>query len=306
MLTATCFLRFTSSLTFQLEPPEALFRSLTLVFFDNACSEYTFLVRYFEALPHKRTRFAKTSAGSDVDSHEPMSPRTSNPPTPLTEIPETGLFDADDTFAPSEVATAISDPHHTMRADADEADEGDLVQLSGAEQVALKGRGAADEMFKKVFEPVIGTWIAFSRSLLTPTPPALLPLLCMMQLTDQLLNLATIRGCASVLTGPLLQFKMDAWPVFQKRFQEDIEAIQLLTGDGEGPAGSTSSSANASFTGWMRSATAGALAGVGMGGKTSVTEDGAVTIASRYAGLYSRIAHLSSSARLPEKRKVGA
>lgn len=80
----------------------------------------------------------------------------------------------------------------------------------------------------------------FSKSLLSPTPP-LLPLLSMIRLNDALLAAATARGCASPLQAPLLAFKMEAWPLFQRVMSEHTNSLRrLATG---APAGSASSSA---------------------------------------------------------------
>lgn len=282
-------------------PPEALYRSLTLVFFDNACSEYAFIVRYFEALasstPHRRVHHSSSGTNgrgsSRIGSDGPLSPPGSVPPTPISETDEYSFHGDEDGPAPSESASVIGG---TTGPPLPGDSEGDLVQLSRSEQAALKGRGAADELFKKIFEPVIGTWLAFSRALLAPTPPPLMPLLCMIQLTDQLLNLATARGTASVLTGPLLQFKMEAWPLFQKQLQEEIETVARLAGE---TVSSAASSSMMDFGGWMKSASATLGAASGLG-KTTVDQTTIALIATRYASLYSQIAHLSSTARLPE------
>lgn len=250
------------------------------------------------------------------------------PATPITEWEEGDTFRSqdDDGPAPSDSASVAGGqlPLHlresaglgviseasTPTVDEEDGDDehhkGDLVQLSKAEQSALKGRGAADEIFKKIFEPVTGTWLAFSRSLLTSTTPLpLMSLLCMIQLTDHLLDLSSVRGAASVLTGPLLQFKMEAWPLFQRRFQDEIEAVLRLAG--EEPSGSSAGSGAAAggykmMQGWMSSASA-TLSG---GRSTSVSEEGLLLIAARYGSLYSQVAQLTHVARLPESLGAGS
>jgi hypothetical protein len=319
----------------QKEPPEALYRSLALVFFDNACSEYTFIVRYFETLVssqrhhqvtgrHGSARRSSRAAGSEGI----MSPTGSIPPTPITEWEEGDTFRTqdDDGPPPSDSASVAGGqlPLHlresaglgviseasTPTFDDEDGDnehhKGDLVQLSKAEQSALKGRGAADEIFKKIFEPVTGTWLTFSRALLTSTTPLpLMSLLCMIQLTDHLLDLSSVRGAASVLTGPLLQFKMEAWPLFQRRFQDEIEAVLRLAGEEPTSGSSGSGAASGGYKmmqGWMSSASA-TLSG---GRSTSVSEEGLLQIAARYGSLYSQVAHLTHVARLPETLGAGS
>lgn len=327
--------------------PEALYRSLSLVFFDNACSEFTFLVRYFEALPSATTSRSgrsglastlkrqsgaaaqmRSRSGSTMTASGPFSPSSSGPPTPISESWPEGDWsidegDEDESIAPSEIE--VHDP-------------GSLVQLTQVEQKLLKGRGASAELFRKIFEPVIGTWLNFSRALLygssmgststisSPSNAApgagtsavhatsslaglsstltggaagldvatvgalpLMPLLTMLRLTDQLLDLAEKRGVGSVLTAPLLQFKMEAWPLAQRRFGVEIDAVLKLAGQG----GKGSASSNSG--GWFGGAFGSSSSSNKEAALQAVSEDHVLLIVARYASLFSQIAALTSS-----------
>lgn len=226
-------------------------------------------------------RKAKQPRPSEGAPRSLLSPGSSIPPTPISELSEgeaSGDVTQEEGPAPSDSAS--------VAVEQDDVKQGDLVQLSSSEKQALKGRGGPSELFKKIFEPVTNTWLNFSRSLLNPSYASLplIPLLCMILLTDQLLSLASIRGVEEVLMGPLLQFKMEAWPLFQKRFQEGIDSIQRLAGAGD---------AASTMSGWMKSATALAT---GKGSSvSSLTEGNLQTIATRYASFYSQICHLTSA-----------
>lgn len=365
-------------------PPEALFRSLSLVFFDNACSEFTFLVRYFEALPNpssKRntgaasrrrsaamSKAARSRSGSATASSQnaqgAFSPSSTAPPTPIEEewqgdestiaddtlaedtlTLEDGSIDGGDADTPSQLSDA-----GTRSAS---AEGGNLVQLSPLEQELLKGRGASAELFKKIFEPVLATWLNFAQAILYGIAPSstaaaasgttasgsggasgsangggnslagfvssvagsasssgpgrgsgasplpLLPLLTMLRLTDQLLRLAEQRGTDVVLTGPLLQFKMEAWPLAQRKFTEEIDAVSRLAGVQDAKASSSSSSSGSSwwgaFGGGGGSSSSSASAERAKEALKALTEDDVLLIAARYATLFSQIALLTSS-----------
>lgn len=356
-----------------LAPPEALFRSLSLVFFDNACSEFTFLVRYFEALSTVDTAAARREAWTAVNSRSRsaatlakttlnrsglastppdnvLSPTSIAPPLPVFEE-----WDADgdttlaDDAVPEETMTFESlvedgrGPPSESGAEAaqtNELSDGNLVRLSMTERKLLKGRGASAELFRKVFDPVIGTWLNFARAILyenaipltvgassgtgvaskasgassgtsslnplsnlvgvtggsgggiASTPLPLMPLLTMLHLLDQLLNLADERGVSSVLTEPLLLFKMEAWPLAQRKFNEEIDAMTRLAG----VAGSKSSShSGGSWWGALSGPSGGGSAERAQEALKSLAEDDVLVIAARYATLFAQVARLTST-----------
>ncbi|CAO1619158.1 unnamed protein product [Parajaminaea phylloscopi] len=359
-------------------PPEALFRSLSLVFFDNACSEFTFLVRYFDSLPVTNpSHLNKSKAAPGLLRRTSSTTATSQGPRsrsgsasivtadsvvagsagPATPVSETWARDEDTTIGDETVADetmtaaslageADSPPPSETAASAMVGGGGNLVQLSVAEREHLRGRGASVELFRKVMDPVLGSWLNFARAILygTPfssaagpsnnaaagsttgnakastsgftsltsfvgagpgsassasTPLPLMPLLIMIRLVDQLLQLAEQRGADSVLTTPLLQFKMEAWPLAQRKFSDEIDAITRLAGTNSNKASTTSGSAS-----WW-----GALSGGGNAGATekaqqdalkALAEDDLLLVASRYAALFIQVARLTS----PSQRGV--
>lgn len=252
-------------------------------------------MRYFEATPAGRRR---RRGQADVGAHSVLSPGSSVPPTPISELSEGEAASGDMTLGEDGQGPAPSDSVSVVAAGVDagangerDDSEGDLVQLSTAERHSLKGRGGSSELFKKIFEPVINTWLNFSRSLLSPAYATLplLPLLSMIMLTDQLLHLASVRGVEEVMMGPLLQLKMEAWPLFQKRFQEEIDSVNRAAGGSGGNDGG-------SVGDWMKSAIGSVGRGGGGGGGVSLSEEALATVGTRYANLYSQIAHLTSGA----------
>lgn len=332
-------------------PPEAVLRSISLVFFDNACSEFTFLVRYFEAL--------QTVGGSRRRKVRPMGPLRTSSRTAGGQRSRSGSTttagDGDTTFTSSRADETIDeedsevDPSESASVaqgvedelvEEDEIDHSNdptnLVQLSKREQALLQGRGASAELFRKVFEPVVGTWLNFCRAVLhgsstntkavasastpasgggagggagqaasaalggasTSYPPlGLMPLLISLRLIDRLLALAEERGAGAVLTGPLLQFKMEAWPLAQRRFTSEIDAVARLAG-----AGAASSSAG---SGWFSSFGLGGSSGAA-GEVKPLPDSTVVLIAGRYAALFSQVAALVSVPLSSQQRQTAA
>ena len=127
--------------------------ALSLVLVDNVCSEYTFIVRFFEAI--------------SSDDDRLLDPR------PVGETPGVASVDS---------ASAVEE---------DEV-EASVVQLSRHEQAQLRGRGASEEVFRQIMEPAVTTWTTFVKSLLPSsslTASAYFALLSMVQLNDALLAL---------------------------------------------------------------------------------------------------------------------
>ena len=217
--------------------PENLFRSLSLVLLDNACSEYTFLVRFFEGIS---------------DDVEPATSR------------------ADERSKASTVGGAVGPDESASVTGADETvdeeagPEATVVQLGAAEQRRLKGRGASDEIFKQVMEPSVATWVTFSKTLLSVptstttavvsaataatggggssgtgmTPGGYFSLLSMLTLNDALLELLTARGCTSSLVeSALMGFKITAYPLVKRFLDDQISALSSLSSPSSSSAG---------------------------------------------------------------------
>ncbi|GAC76504.1 vacuolar sorting protein VPS52 [Moesziomyces antarcticus T-34] len=170
--------------------PENLFRSLSLVLVDNVCSEYTFIVRFFEAI--------------SSDDDRLLDPR------PAGETPGVASVDS---------ASAVEE---------DEV-EASVVQLSRHEQAQLRGRGASEEVFRQIMEPAVTTWTTFVKSLLPSsslTVSAYFALLSMVQLNDALLALVSSRGCDnSLVTSAMMGFKLDSYPHLKRFLDDQIAAL---------------------------------------------------------------------------------
>ncbi|SPO38393.1 related to VPS52 - component of the Golgi-associated retrograde protein complex [Pseudozyma flocculosa] len=201
--------------------PESLFRAISLVMVDNSCSEYTFLVRFFENLQDDTvvvvapTPSALKAAAGDGSNGGALGDDGSR----------AGTAPGDEDAEP-EAAAAEPEP------------EPSVVQLSRSEQRQMKGRGASDEIFKQVLEPALSTWTTFTKSLLTPAPP-LLSLLTMLRLNETLLKLVESRGCSTPLVeSALMGFKIQAFPILKRQFDEQIEALRRFNaGSGGGGGG---------------------------------------------------------------------
>lgn len=275
--------------------PENLFRSLSLVLLDNACSEYTFLVRFFEGI------------GSEDDAVKP-TPATGGSGASTASTPVQGAV------GPDESASATGADDTTLGGGADDeaaGPEATVVQLSAAEQHRLKGRGASEEIFKQIMEPAVSTWVAFTKTLLTPatsagaslaasatsvvsstvtgsagggssvvgTPAGYMAVLSMVQLNDAVLSVLKARGCGNALVeSALMGFKIQAYPLVKRFLDEQIAALAALS------SSATTSSASASGGMW------GMLSTLTSSSATSanqqLTAARAEVVAVRYAALF--------------------
>ncbi|KAJ1029789.1 hypothetical protein NDA13_003030 [Ustilago tritici] len=247
--------------------PENLFRSLSLVLIDNACSEFTFLVRFFQGI------------SEDL---------------PSTQEARVGEESADTSQA------GDATPTHS-----ETGPEPSVVQLSLTEQSKMKGKGATEEIFRQIMEPCITTWSNFATSLLMPPGSAAssiaasatsvvsassiatggvggvgayFSLLSMLTLNDALSGLVQARGCSnSVLESALMRFKITAYPLAKRFLDDQIASLSTLSNPG-----SASSSASAGVWGVLNSLTSTNSA------SATLTEQLGEAIAIRYASLFTK------------------
>ncbi|EPQ26611.1 uncharacterized protein PFL1_05932 [Pseudozyma flocculosa PF-1] len=258
--------------------PESLFRAISLVMVDNSCSEYTFLVRFFENLQDDTvvvvapTPSALKAAAGDGSNGGALGDDGSR----------AGTAPGDEDAEP-EAAAAEPEP------------EPSVVQLSRSEQRQMKGRGASDEIFKQVLEPALSTWTTFTKSLLTPAPP-LLSLLTMLRLNETLLKLVESRGCSTPLVeSALMGFKIQAFPILKRQFDEQIEALRRFNA-GSGGGGGGADAGGGGGAGLMKGmfrVVASAGGGAASADATGTGRDeGVKMVARRYASLFSRMVYL--------------
>ncbi|CBQ71759.1 conserved hypothetical protein [Sporisorium reilianum SRZ2] len=277
--------------------PENLFRSLSLVLLDNACSEYTFLVRFFEGIGSEDDAAQAERAGGGSKGSAASTPG------------------AGATVGPDESASVTGGDDTVGGADDDAAGpEPTVVQLSAAEQRRLKGRGASDEIFKQIMEPSVSTWVSFTKTLLTPatsagaslaasatsvvsstvtgssnaggagssvasTPAGYFALLSMIQLNDALLDMLRARGCSNALVETaLMGFKIQAYPLVKRFLDDQIAALAALTS-----SPSASSTSASGMWGMLSTLTTSSLTS-----HLSLTSSLAEALVLRYASLFTK------------------
>lgn len=266
---------------------EALFRSLSLTFLDNASSEYCFLARFFEGIDLDVGQNPGAKAGSMLGSQTSGSSAVKvrhadaeEDEGPLPE--ESASAKGDDDEDPNDGTAAIS-----------QAAQGTVVRLSDLEKARIRGRGAIDELWKQVMEPVVGTYTSFVNSIVALHLP-LIPLYTMLKLNDRLLAELEERGVASVLQGTLMAFKLNAWPMLQKQFDDAIESVKRLRTGAAGGGGSGVAAAATNLLGGF----GGLFGGQQSSGSGNVQESGTAgvvqLVCGRYAHLYSSIVQLNS------------
>jgi vacuolar protein sorting-associated protein 52 len=271
---------------------EALFRSLSLTFLDNASSEYCFLARFFEGIDLEANKKGK-NGGSASESQITGSSAVKVRHADAHESVAGKATDTDDGPLPEESASAQGDlDDEEGDGVAPEEEQGTVTRLSALEKSRIGGRGALDELWKQVMEPVVGTYTKFVTSIIALHPP-LIPLYTMLKLNDCILAEVEIRGVSSVLQGNFMSFKLKAWPMMQKQFDEAIESVKKLKAGSAGVGGGAAMAAAAS------SLFGGFFGGSSQQGSANQTANGGTDnvihlVCTRYARLFSTIVHLNN------------
>lgn len=257
-------------------PVEALFRSLSLTLLDNGTSEYCFLARFFEGVD-VQGGVANGVGGSTITSSVDSSS--------AVKVKKKDAIDADndDGPLPEESASVQGHDEDGVEGEEDEAPAGTVVGLSEMEKRRLRGRGAIDGLWKQVMEPVMGTYNTFVTSILA-TQPSLLSLYTMLKLNENILATVQDRGATSILQGTFMTFKLKAWPLLQKQFDDVLESVKKVKTEGAGGGASLLGSFGGLFAG---SAATSAAA-------KEAHDEVLRLICTRYARLYSSIARLNS------------
>jgi len=250
--------------------PELLYRSLSLVLFDNACSEYAFIVRFFDQLP------SPTSLAED-------------------DYDEEDEDEAEDTVG--ELGSGFNGSFSLASGPSRRRSVTNITRLTMKEQRTQQGRVAADELWKQVMEPALGHWLSFIKVVLnaSATPPPLLSLATMLRLTAHLLSASLARGASSVLHPVLLAFRNEAGPLLRKSLEDNIESVRKVADVAAAAAGVSTStgSENAGGAGGLFGGLVRVAAGGGGTTPEKVTDDFVRLVASRYARAYSSLAELS-------------
>ncbi|KAL1747657.1 Sac2 family-domain-containing protein [Schizophyllum fasciatum] len=177
------------------EPLEALFRSLLLVFMDNATAEYTFISSFFINEPLQPTA---------TDSSNLFSP------TLLSPTHEEASFGGSELGEKRRTASVSSF---------------NLTAPSFA--TALKeDQAAADSIWKQVMDSVLEYVQTFVKGALEPTPPVV-PLLTMIRLTEDVVAEVQKRGCPPV-ESYIFALRLQLWPAFQKAMSDHVDALKKV------------------------------------------------------------------------------
>ncbi|TFK75767.1 Vps52-domain-containing protein [Pluteus cervinus] len=181
------------------EPMEALWRSLLLVFMDNATAEYNFIANFFSIAPPLVADDASTS----LTSPTPMSPDRATFADNRSDDGGLGVL------TPRRVISSSSAVGSTL-----------FAPTPKQEQVNL------DAIWKPIFDPVLEYCQTFLRSLLEPLPPVI-PLLTMIRLTEAVVSEVQLRNSPPVETF-IYTLRLQMWPVFQKAMAEHIDSLKKL------------------------------------------------------------------------------
>ncbi|KNE93243.1 hypothetical protein PSTG_13356 [Puccinia striiformis f. sp. tritici PST-78] len=187
------------------QPPEALFRSLSLVAMDNAISEWSFANHFF----------GQPALGIDQQNID-STDSTLFPNTPLSGSGRSTPMVRKASFVSS---IADSDSYLT-------GTPSEINSNNGANE--QKSQTAIDLVFKQVIEPVLEYHKTFTNSLLSGNDlPDTNSIYAMIQLNEGLL-LAASKNCGT-FENHLMAIKMKLWPIFQIKMNKEIESLNLLS-----------------------------------------------------------------------------
>ncbi|KAA1085491.1 hypothetical protein PGT21_008936 [Puccinia graminis f. sp. tritici] len=189
------------------QPPEALFRSLSLVAIDNAISEWSFANHFFGQL----------SLGTQQvpESGSTLFPNTSR----LDLGPASVSGSSTPMIRKGSFVSSIADSDSYFTGSPSE-----MNSNSGMNE--QKTQTAIDLVFKQVIEPVFEYHKTFTSSLLTMNDlPDTNSIYAMIQLNEGLLSAAST-NCPAFETH-LMAIKMKLWPIFQTKMNKEIESVSL-------------------------------------------------------------------------------
>ncbi|KAI9629797.1 hypothetical protein KEM48_012623 [Puccinia striiformis f. sp. tritici PST-130] len=187
------------------QPPEALFRSLSLVAMDNAISEWSFANHFF----------GQPALGIDQQNID-STDSTLFPNTPLSGSGRSTPMVRKASFVSS---IADSDSYLT-------GTPSEINSNNGANE--QKSQTAIDLVFKQVIEPVLEYHKTFTNSLLSGNDlPDTNSIYAMIQLNEGLL-LAASKNCGT-FENHLMAIKMKLWPIFQIKMNKEIESLNLFS-----------------------------------------------------------------------------
>ncbi|KAG6903492.1 hypothetical protein C0995_005515 [Termitomyces sp. Mi166 len=180
------------------EPVEALFRSLLLVFMDNATAEYTFVKTFFS-----------------VDASLPMKESSNSMLSPPLWSPDRATF--------ADQRSVAGSDYGGQRV----VSAGIVNALNTVETASKEEQAVTDALWKQIMDP------SFLKSTLDPIPPVI-PLLTMIRLMEDVVVEVQKRNCPPV-EFYVFGLRLQMWPVFQKAMAENADALKKLAeGGGSG------------------------------------------------------------------------
>ncbi|KAL8281183.1 hypothetical protein RQP46_006541 [Phenoliferia psychrophenolica] len=204
-------LAFMASDTSFRPPPEALFRSVSLVLMDNAETEHAFIASFFGQ-----------HSILTVVTPRPESP-TLFSPTPSEPPPRAGGDqDGGESVGGSEAGRASA--------------SGSMV--SKEERGEKLRRTVIDGLWKSVMEPAQEYARNFVAGLLEPTsPPSPTSLVAMIRLNEAVIGLLVDSQRCPPMEAHLLGLRMQLWPAFSKVMNAQVDSLRRINGAGAAPAG---------------------------------------------------------------------
>ncbi|ETW83870.1 hypothetical protein HETIRDRAFT_155219 [Heterobasidion irregulare TC 32-1] len=181
---------------------ESLFRSCMLVLMDNGTAEYSFVTMFFAPEPNLP---ASSSKDSDANMFSPK------------------LFPADDLQSVQDTDFGVTTPR-ASRHRTESLFSTDSMPLD--QTLTKEEQNALNTVWKQIMDPALEHAQNFARAAFEP-PPAVIPLLTMIRLTESVMLEVQKRGC-SPLESFVFGLRLQMWPLFQKAMSDQVDALKKL------------------------------------------------------------------------------
>lgn len=181
---------------------ESLFRSCMLVLMDNGTAEYSFVTMFFAPEPNLP---ASSSKDSDANTFSPK------------------LFPADDLQSVQDTDFGVTTPR-ASRHRTESLFSTDSMPLD--QTLTKEEQNALNTVWKQIMDPALEHAQNFAHSAFE-SPPAVIPLLTMIRLTESVMLEVQKRGC-SPLESFVFGLRLQMWPLFQKAMSDQVDALKKL------------------------------------------------------------------------------
>ncbi|KAI8459709.1 Sac2 family-domain-containing protein [Phakopsora pachyrhizi] len=230
------------------QSPETLFRSLSLVVADNSISEFNFVTNFFgqsssSTIKRKEKSFvsnlsdSQTRSSSSSLKNHPLSTTTSRNDESINLLSSNDGHETNRNSKPmldrktSVVSSSIGDSESAFNGSGSDA----TTLNQPYKSTRIKSQTAVDLVWKQVIEPVLEYHKMFTTKFSNVNEiPDTTSLYSMIKLNESLLkSISRNLSLSSTFESHLMSIKLQLWPMFQERMNNEIESMNSLLKRGQ-------------------------------------------------------------------------